>query len=291
MYDPPSVTRLTPITFTLIFPACFAEPSVIDSEDDDDDPTTGAVVSTGDASTGTANVSSGPDSSGSPPGGSTTGGSTSADTSGESGGRSTGRPRVDPCIDATHTFFVNFDGVTLSAAGVDDATADETSIVGGDSTWAAFVGPDRDEVFAIVVDTFAPFDVCITDVRPSSGDYAMVVVTPDPHPTGALAFALEDCNDSEDREVALVVGPITSYGTDAKGYVIAATIGTLLGLGFVTDAPDDVMKTVIDTNESGLAFTDVCHPLDPAVSCFPTTCEGDSQSSVEYLESTVGLAR
>ncbi|MEM6994143.1 MAG: hypothetical protein AAF721_26755 [Myxococcota bacterium] len=233
---------------------------------------------------------------------STTGAADSSDTSAAvadstdttSGGTETGDstgPTPSECSAAGTTVFVNFDGVTLSAGPRADAPLDVTDLPGADTRWSPYGGNDRDTVLATVVDAFAPFDVCITQTRPSRGEYSMVVITADEDTGAALAFGPQDCGNLDgDRDVALVFAPLAIYSPAAKGFVIASVIAGMFGLGPVTGAPDDIMRIGIDTNDSGLSFTDTCYPLDPIAGCLPTSCEGQSQSSVALLTAVLGLA-
>src|SRR5262245_38885744 len=90
---------------------------------------------------------------------------------------------AQPQLAGPHTIFLNFDGVTLeSGAWTDDATMNHTVFpdLGGD--WPPF-GDEAGSALRAAIMTgvradFDPFGVEVTDTRPASGLYTMVVVSP-----------------------------------------------------------------------------------------------------------------
>lgn len=283
--------------------ACFDDPVTVDDPSDGAQSTTRSTPmvtgspqdtaeddATGAATSSTSSGPASPDSSG----------TSDRETEGaETDGTQTDGPATDgtgptpvTCLDANLVAFVNFDGVEITEGPTDDAAANVSALPNTSGRWSAYTANDRQAILNTLTAAFAPFDACITDTRPNRGDYTMIVVTPNEHVSGALAFGPEDCNNIEgDRDIAFAFAPVLSFSATAKGYLIASLIAGTVGVGVVTDAPDDIMKLDLETNDGNLSFTRTCYPLSQNTLCFPTTCTGDEQSSFELLTAVVGLAR
>ncbi len=255
--------------------ACTAEPTSL-GDPDSEDGTHGSSGNTDADPTATSGASmDGPGSgsqsgTGSSDAGASTGGSMatttdpSATTSGDGseGSSETGEPG-----DAATVLFVNFDGPTLTA-GIDDATIDQSSVAGSFSGMPLEPfgdGPKRDDVMTRLDEIWAPFDVAITDTRPASGDYAMIVVTPtNPFGGGVLGIASQDCGDANPTSVGMVFSGIDDpYSAGLIATVISHEAGRGYGLENV-DAPGDVMAQFA---EDVASFIDQCRPLIGAPTC------------------------
>lgn len=93
-------------------------------------------------------------------------------------------------------------------------------------------GPKRIAVMDALLELWAPFDVGITDERPLSGDYAMVVVTPtNPLGGGVLGVAGEDCGDANPRSVGLAfAGSNDALSAEITAIAISHSAGRGYGL-------------------------------------------------------------
>jgi hypothetical protein len=205
--------------------------------------------------------------------------SAEADTTGD--GSTTG------CDDAARAVvFLAFDGVTLELGGIDDATADVTAIAEMAGTWAA-AGPqlDRAAVTAGIAAGLAPFAVDVTDVRPASGRYSMVVFTSTSSGSNVIAIARPDCagdmHDANDANVGL------SYATtpDLAVRTGLAIVGQSFGLE-LTDGGDAMALVPIEEP----AYLDMCFPLyQPETQlCSHPGCPDGQQNSHRQLTDVVG---
>ncbi|MEM7152545.1 MAG: hypothetical protein AAF799_06875 [Myxococcota bacterium] len=214
--------------------------------------------------------------------------STSGETESDTDTASTGEPDDPPM--AAAIVFVNFDGVTLSA-GVDDATMDQSALAGsfdGMPLAPYGEGPKRAQIMAALADDWAPFDVAVTDVRPASGDYAMIVVTPtNPIGMGVLGVASQDCGDINPGSVGMVF----ASADDALSATLTATVisheaGRGLGLENVV-AMGAIMNTTASENGS---FMDACHDLQGDPACDHTAfCPAGQQNSHAELSALFPL--
>ena len=159
-----------------------------------------------------------------------------------------------------HVLFLDFEGGSVAQAAADDAVAGRSEVGGGDVPPfdGAIVAPDvaREAAIAVVADRvrtlYAPFDLDVTRVRPSSGDYAAVVVggTPQalapPAPTGTAGIAALDCVDANPRSLGFAfAGSLSPQfgGPVALAAAIAHEAAHGLGLEHV-EAPRDPMYSV-----------------------------------------------
>jgi hypothetical protein len=177
-----------------------------------------------------------------------------AGTSTEDGG-TTGDP-----LDAAMVIFVNFDGVVLTPAAVDDASLDQ-SVLGDDigmPLGGYGVGPLRDEIMTAMAGYWAPFDVGVTSTRPASGDYTMIVVTPtNPFGGGVRGIAPLDCDDANHRTVGLVFASIDD-GTPPEDVAAIITHVVADGMGLEhTDGGGFTNPFLLD----GYSFVDACVPI------------------------------
>jgi hypothetical protein len=146
-FDPASGTTTETATDT---DASTGGPSTTDT------PPTGSSSDEATTSLSTANEQTDEGSTGSSDG--TAGSDSSSDGSSSSSG----------AVTYAHTLYLNFEGVTLTLAGEDDATNDEVMMESAATTFEPFgPSPQPAAVLALVQEDFAAFDVFITDERPT----------------------------------------------------------------------------------------------------------------------------
>jgi hypothetical protein len=176
------------------------------------------------------------------------------------GGCDARAPAVRPhALGGAHALWVDLDGATITAGG-DDAAAGSSAL--GSAAVPAFdpavVAPDVSaaSVRAVLIDRvrtlYRPFDLDVVDARPSSGDYARVVVggtpavlTP-PAPAMSVGLATLDCPDANPRSVGFAFAATV---TPKFGGVVAlaATIAHEAGHGYGLEhvlTPRDPMYAV-----------------------------------------------
>jgi hypothetical protein len=194
--------------------------------------------------------------------GSTTRGldTTAADTTGDS---STGE------TPPSHTVFLNFEGPTLAAGGVDDARTDQTSVDELDIDFQPYGDAgDQAMLLALVQTDFAAFDVLVTDERPAAGDYTMVVVSPtNPIGSGLLGISSGiDCGNANPNNISFAFfGTGSGRDLQLQANVISGQIGLTVGLERTIDmSQPDLMHQFVD--ETDREFLDLCIELrDPPV--------------------------
>ena len=250
--------------------ACTADPTSLGDPDSEDG--TGTSNGSTDADpTATSGASMDGPGSGSQSGAGTTsagtysGGSISTTDPSATDDGSSDSSETDEPGEPAAVLFINFDGATLTA-GVDDATIDQASAAGSFSGMPLDPfgdGPKRDDIMTRLGEIWAPFDVGVTETRPASGDYAMIVVTPT-SPIGALGLASLDCGDANPTSVGIVfIGIDDPYSADFVATFISRQAGRGYGLENV-DAPGDVMAQF---PEDAASFIDQCQPLTGPPGC------------------------
>jgi hypothetical protein len=223
------------------------------AEATDDPGGSGQVITEGDAGTGGDDVVT-TTASTSTDDGSGTSGDDVASTSTDDGG-TTGDP-----LDAAMVIFVNFDGVVLTPAEVDDATLDQSMLADdiGLPLAAYGDGPKQDQIMTALAGYFAPFDVGVTSTRPASGDYTMIVVTPtNPFGGGVMGISPLDCDNANHRTVGFVFGSIDDgFPAEDVGAAIAHIVAD--GLGLEHDQSGGFTDPFSITDYS---FIDACAPV------------------------------
>jgi hypothetical protein len=199
--------------------------------------TTGATTGDSTSAAGTEGGSAGTDPSSTTTSGTTTDGTTVGSTAPPlTTSASAGSTGDNP--DAPDVIYVNFDGGDFSA-GMDDATADQASVLISDTTVDPYGGTDQAQILATIAADYAPFDVLVTDERPAMGPYAMVVITPTDvvGVPGVAGVAPLDCGDAVRNNVAFVN---TTVATDALmiGSVASSRLGSTFGIENGTDSSD-----------------------------------------------------
>ena len=161
------------------------------------------------------------------------------------------------------TIFVNFDGVELTktAAFTDDDATTNTSWLYGGSFDAYGASPKRAAIMQALRSDWSRYDVVVTDVRPSSGDYTMAVVSPtSPEAPGIVGFAPVDCWDASTHANVTFAfhSADDDYSATATATTISQEVAHSFGLEHV-DEPSDIMNP---TNGGGdPRFSDACQPV------------------------------
>lgn len=295
---------------------CFSDPEAAPADDDDAAGGTTGFASSTLSGTSPATTSGSASTSGSVTSDATTAGNgseaTTANGSGETtdppttaggleGSSSTGPTESSetasgaPCADPTRVAYLNFDGVTLeqSRTGLDDAPTNSVARSGAVGTWAAYQENDTAAIVQAAAEAFAGYDLCVTDIPPTTPVYEMVVVTSDPHPSvpTLIADLNRDCNDSNPADVQLLfLRSDLTLDSQTRGYAAASLIGYGLGLDTV-DAPDDIMKNGYADGESDLSFTGRCQELAFGQVCASqTSCSPAQQDAAAHLIEVLGPA-
>ncbi len=188
----------------------------------------------------------------------TVGDGTRIGESGASSGDANDAGTGGPPLSSDVVIYLNFDGVTLTE-GPDDSILNQTTVgllVGDHKPFDGDPQPYVDGVREF----WSHFGVTVTDERPQSGDYTMVVVAA---PGPALDSTSVDCANANARSVAAV------FETDSMGpgfpfFLIGKInyqIGWTLGLETVSDE-EDLMNY-----GSGSTFLDECVPLQNEAHC------------------------
>ncbi len=139
------------------------------------------------------------------------------------------------------TIFVNFDGATLNDSGEDSRT--NSTLIGYSGPFDRYgEGAKRAAVLQAVREDWRPYAATVTDRRPDSGDYTMVMVGPTNFTGSSLGIALLDCANSWTSN-----NIVYAFHSADDGYTAAATATTInqevahsFGLEHV-DAPEDIM--------------------------------------------------
>lgn len=178
-------------------------------------------------------------------------------------GSSTGDP-----VEPSAVVFLNFEGPVLSSGLQDDSRIDQTA----DETLAQEYQPygdaeDEAQLVDLVRDDFTPFDIAVTSVRPESGNYTMVVVSPsNPFSPGVLTFSSGlDCNNANQNSVvAAFFGASTNLPPTSQANLISSVVGLSVGLERTTnEAAEDVMYQFVQGADA--SFIDACLDLRETV--------------------------
>lgn len=169
-------------------------------------------------------------------------------------------------------FFLNFEGPTISAGAVDDARIDQTAVLSVAQDYQPY-GDAGDEalLLGLVQEDFAAVNVLVTDERPDSGDYTMVVVSPS-NPFGAAVLTYSsgvDCTNANPNNVVFAFfGTATTLPPTSQANLISSIIGISLGFERITnEAANDVMYQYVQGADA--SFVDACLDLREAV---PVQC-------------------
>jgi MYXO-CTERM domain-containing protein len=172
--------------------------------------------------------------------------------------------------------FVNFDGGTITY-GPDNAPINQAWQWSGE--WPAYGnGADRAATLAGVKAYYGDFNMIVTDERPASGDYSMIMIGPG---MGGGVATL-DCDNMDHRNVGFVGhSEGDGWGAGTHSAMVAHEAGHTFGLDHVYNA-DNVMNPTI---YSGAVWATECTELTGA------GCEHDcgwGQNSYQELMDTFG---
>lgn len=187
--------------------------------------------------------------------------------------------------DAAAVLYINFDGVTLTF-GDDDSTNNTTPIFDGDGTWSGVSSSRAAELMPRIESLFAPFPIEVTDVRPASGPYTMVVITADPSPFfGNVAVSTVDCGNLVSNNIGIVFDdPAMSYSVNGIVSSVGFQTGIMFGLNPIEATPDfDVMEDGLTDDAS--TFTSTCQAPTSAGECAALTAacpDGEQNSEAEF---------
>ena len=164
--------------------------------------------------------------------------------------------------------FINFDGQKMRSCGNSNAPAENCSTI-FDGTVLPYSGDltARAAVVQTVRASVAPFGIAVTDARPTSGDYDMVMVGNwDPEPDDNFAGVAPgiDCWDSQGGQVSFGL----EYTTSSEGLaeVILQEVAHTWGLSHVSDVRDLLFPT---TQGIGKSFRDECFNIVDDVNLTP----------------------
>lgn len=173
------------------------------------------------------------------------------------------------------------DGAQLRQGSTDDATADET-------IWSDQVGSfppyggnasQRTAVLDAVRRAYEDYAVRVTDERPDTGPYTMIMLGPY---GGVGGFATLDCGDYNQSNIGFVSHQGGDrYGSNSHAAVVAHEAGHTYGLDHISDSSKIMNPTVYaDTR-----FADDCAPLNGG-SCWEQHqqyCTSGQNSHLELL--------
>ena len=221
---------LVALSVSVSLVGCFDDPPSSSSSTASDS-STGSAQSTTDAASTTEGAeesteTADPSSSGI----GTAAGSSSSTGSPGLGESSTGRDTMDTdepmpgCPPGSPFLFLIFEGIELLPSGLDIDNAPEAIV--GDPALAGVYGPydedDREELLELVRGHFAPAGICVTDQRPPTPDFDMIVVTTDTLGDGnALGFPNLDCGNTAQNNVNVVFfSSKVNLGTTARAIAL-----------------------------------------------------------------------
>lgn len=202
---------------------------------------------------------------------------------------------IEPqAADVAAVIFVQFEAITLGE-GSDDSHNDISEIVGGDFEGYGGDASARAAVIEAVRIDWAPYNVLVTDTRPTAGDYTMNVTTPtNPFGGGVLGIAPLDCSNMFNKNNITFAFHAAGDGFPAP--IQATTIGQEVahsyGLEHVDD-PTDIMNPVNSGGDP--SFRDECLPVVQGGACpeqhEPNCGSGFSQNSHQDLLDLFGPAK
>lgn len=201
------------------------------------------------------------------------------------------RGSVSPRHAQPHTIFTNFDGANLvNGSSPGHSQTDTTHISGCVGAFPAFgdAGAERAAVLQATRTDWEPFAVTITDQRPASGDYTMVMVGRLPRCCGQGGVAPVVCGDDDLNAVAFSCqgagGPL---GAPAVAVTISQEAAHTFGLMHVDDRNDIMNPSVGPTSDS--AFLDACYDYSPRrCSEQRVHCPGGQQNGYQELLALFG---
>ena len=157
------------------------------------------------------------------------------------------------------TFFVNFDGATLSGDREDART--NGTLIGWHGEFEGYgTGTKRAAVMQAVHQDWQPFAATISDSRPTGGSYSMVMVGPTNFTNGSLGVALLDCANAWTSN-----NIVYAFHHIDDGFTAAATATTIsqeLAHSYGLEHVDEENDVMYPFNTGGdPSFTDACHDV------------------------------
>jgi hypothetical protein len=163
---------------------------------------------------------------------------------------------------AGQVLFVNFDGGTLTLGGTDNAPANETIWSSETGSYPAYGdGPDRSATLAVIRSAYGAYNMQVTDERPASGNYTMIMVGPT---GGGGGFATLDCGNFNPNNIGFVDNyEGDQWGPGSHGALISHEAGHTFGLEHIDNYDHIMAPTVYE----GATFASECVPLTGGVDC------------------------
>ena len=188
------------------------------------------------------------------------------------------------------TVFLNFDGGTFTfTLGNENATQSVVPNPAFAGLHFPYEGGDAADILSAVQAHFAPFDVCVTDIRPDTGDYEMVVFTPtNPFSDSPTAIGSYDCGNTNPSNIAFVYTDDSSRTAAQRAHDASGRVGVAMGLNDQTVDGTDLMHVGGGTTPSG--FVDACIVKDQAECPDTGICGANEQNSYQHLLDLLGPA-
>ncbi len=195
------------------------------------------------------------------------------------------RPQLAGPVPAT--LFLNFDGAVLND-NAEDARNNGT-LIGWKGTFDAYGdGPKQTAIMQAVRQDWLPFNATITDTRPTTGDYTMVMVGPTNFTDGSLGIALLDCANSWTSN-----NIVFAFHHADDGFTAAATATTVsqeIAHSYGLEHVDDDADLMYPYNNGGdPGFTNTCHPVVEAAG-IGILCTEQHEGSCGYADQQNGHA-
>lgn len=196
--------------------------------------------------------------------------------------------------DVAAVIFVQFEAITLME-GFDDSHNDISEIAGGDFAGYGGDASARAAVIEAVRIDWAPYNVLVTDTRPTAGDYTMNVTTPtNPFGGGVLGIAPLDCSNMFNKNNITFAfhGAGDGFPAPIQATTIGQEVAHSYGLEHVDD-PTDIMNPVNSGGDP--SFRDECLPVVQGGACpeqhEPNCGSGFSQNAHQDLLDLFGPAK
>jgi hypothetical protein len=188
--------------------------------------------------------------------------------------------------------FVNFDGPVIVEGAQDDAAQDQTAIggLGGDASPFGGTPQQQAALLEAVRGRFVDVSLWVTDVRPTEGDYAMVVLGDNLDQFGGvLEISTLNCDHENPRAVAFAaLHAADGYDDETRATVVAHAIGHSIGLEHVS-APGAIMGPTIADPQA--TFDGGCQAFASGPMCGAqhlAACPGGGQDSLAELQALFG---
>lgn len=186
--------------------------------------------------------------------------------------------------------FVNRDGGTYTAGGFgEDSRRNRSSIINGSATIAPFSGSDSrwTQIMDCVRDTYAPFNVEVTDVDPGNVSHVECVTSGRPQdigmPDGVGGVAPFNCGRI-DNAIVYAFAEVSGNDVSDTCWTVAQETAHALGLEHEFYCPDPMTYLYGCGDKRFRDYTAPCGE-DSARSC---DCGGNTQNSYQMLQAILG---